>query len=316
MPDSHAASAIDLSTYRIFDPSDPFEDYVGPIHYRNDGPAVHSVMPTDARHANAGGILHGGAILTFADYALCVTCGHAASGGQVPGSFAMTVSLNVQFLAPGRLGPAIESTGTATQVTGRMAFARGSVWQEGVRLATYSGVTRHISRDKAMGRRDDEGLTRAPGGTRPPGPPDGVAPPDGFRSVLRPSAFLNAIGPTFFRETDAGTHVVQPTYPHMLNSGASIHGGMLMTFADNAFCTAVASRLGKAPSTVGFTAEFLAGSAIDGPLETTVDLARATERMTFPTGVVTQNGKALLSYSAVVALRDWKRPTGADGAPA
>lgn len=306
MPDS--LTAQDLSGYSIFDPSDPFEDHVGPIYYQRREGGVHCAMPTTVQHTNAGGILHGGAILTFADYALCCTCGHAASGGQMPGSFAMTVSLTVSFLEAGAIGPAIESMGEATRVTGRMAFARGSVLQNGKRLATYSGVTRHIPRDKAMGKRDDEGLSRVAGGTRPPGPPDNVPAPAGYRRELRPSPYLLHTGPTFFQDKAEGVHVIQPTFAHMLNSGASVHGGMLMTFADNAFCTAITSRLNKAPSTVMFTAEFLSAGAVGAPLETTVDLARTSERFAFPTGTVMQNGMPLLNYSAVVALREWKKP--------
>jgi acyl-coenzyme A thioesterase PaaI-like protein len=226
----------------------------------------------------------------------------------MPGSFAMTVSLTVSFLEAGAIGPAIESMGEATRVTGRMAFARGSVLQNGKRLATYSGVTRHIARDKAMGRRDDEGLTRAAGGTRPPGPPEDVPAPAGYRRELRSSPYLRHTGPTFFQDKAEGVHVIQPTFQHMLNSGASVHGGMLMTFADNAFCTAITSRLNKAPSTVMFTAEFLSAGAVGAPLESTVDLARTSERFAFPTGTVMQNGTPLLNYSAVVALRDWKKP--------
>jgi uncharacterized protein (TIGR00369 family) len=306
VPDSLPAHG--LSGYSIFDPSDPFEDHVGPIYYQRRDTGVHCALPTAAEHTNAGGILHGGAILTFADYALCITCGHAASGGKMPGSFAMTVSLTVSFLEAGAIGPTIESMGEATRVTGRMAFARGSVMQNGKRLATYSGVTRHIARDKAMGRRDEEGLTRVAGGTRPPGPPDDVPAPEGYRRELRSSPYLRHTGPTFFRDGADGVHVIQPTFQHMLNSGASVHGGMLMTFADNAFCTAITSRLNKAPSTVMFTAEFLSAGAVGAPLETTVDLARTSERFAFPTGTVLQNGTPLLNYSAVVALREWKEP--------
>jgi uncharacterized protein (TIGR00369 family) len=311
VPDSLLAP--DLSGYRLYDPSDPFEDYVGPIYYRRQDVGVHCVMPTEDRHANGGGVLHGGVLLTFADYALCSAAGHAASGGQMPGSFAMTLSLTVQFLAGGAIGPAIESMGEATQVTGRLAFVRGSVTQQGRRLVTYSGVCRHVARDKAMGRRTDNGLAILPGGTKPAGPPDDVPVPDGYAPVLRPSPFTTLLGPTFYRQTGEQVHVLQPTFPYMHNSGASFHGGMLMTFADNALCTSITANTGKAPYTATFSAEFLAGSTAGAPLESTVDLARATRSLGFTTGLVTQAGKKLLSYSALVALKEWNgapRPSG------
>lgn len=302
MPD--ALLAPDLSTYTLYDPSDPFEDYVGPIYYRRQDDGVHCVLPTEARHTNAGGVLHGGVLLTFADYALCSAASHAASGGQMPGSFSMTLSLTVQFLAAGSIGPIIESMGRATQVTGRLAFVRGSVMQQGRRLATYSGVCRHVARDKAMARRSDSGLAPLPGGTRPAGPPADVPMPVGYAPVLRPSPFTTLLGPMFYRQDGASVHALQPTFAHMQNSGASLHGGMLMTFADNALCTSIAANTGKVPYTTMFTAEFLAGSRIGAPLESTVDLARATALVAFATGVVTQGGSSLLSYSATVALRD------------
>ncbi len=303
MPDTLLSP--DLSGYTLYDPSDPFEDYVGPIGYRRQEDGVHCLMPTQVRHANGGGALHGGVLLTFADYALCTAASFAASGGQMPGSFAMTLSLTVQFLAGGRIGPAIESMGEATLVTGRLAFVRGSVTQDGCRLATYSGVCRHVARDKAMERRNDNGLAVVPGGTRPAGPPADVPVLAGYAAIPRPSPFTDQLGPVFYRQTGAQVHVLQPTFPYMLNSGASFHGGMLMTFADNALCTAITANTGNAPSTATFSAEFLAGSSIGAPLESTVGLARATRSLGFTTGLVTQAGKNLLSYSAAVALEDW-----------
>ena len=105
MPDT---VAIDLDRYCVFVPSDPFEDHVGPFYFRISGDAsqagsVHCVLPTEERHGNYAGGVHGGAILTFADYALCLVAGRAADGGT-NSSFAMTVSIAVEFLDGGRVG--------------------------------------------------------------------------------------------------------------------------------------------------------------------------------------------------------------------
>src|SRR5688572_722524 len=130
MPDS-----IDLARYSVFTPPDPFEDHVGPFYFHIDGDAskagtVHCVLPTEVRHGNYAGGVHGGAILTFADYALCLVAGRAADGGTNT-SFAMTVSIAVEFLNAGRVGSPLEATGEPLQVTGRLAFARGSITQHG-----------------------------------------------------------------------------------------------------------------------------------------------------------------------------------------
>ena len=62
MPDS-----IDLARYSVFMPPDPFEDHVGPFYFRIHGDAskagsVHCVLPTEQRHGNYAGGVHGGAI--------------------------------------------------------------------------------------------------------------------------------------------------------------------------------------------------------------------------------------------------------------
>ena len=153
MPDS-----IDLARYSVFAPPDPFEDHVGPFYFRIDGDAragrqrcIACCRP-QPRHGNYAGGVHGGAILTFADYALCLVAGRAADGGTNT-SFAMTVSIAVEFLARGRIGPPLEATGEPLQVTGRLAFARGSITQQGKTIALWSGVCRHVARAKVMAAR-------------------------------------------------------------------------------------------------------------------------------------------------------------------
>ena len=152
MPDS-----IDLGRYQVFVPPDPFEDHTGPFYFRIEGDArqagsVHCVLPTEPRHANYAGGVHGGAILTFADYALCIVAGRAADGGTNT-SFALTVSIAVEFLSAGKIGIPLEADGEPTQVTGRLAFARGRITQQGKIVALWSGVCRHVPRAKAMERK-------------------------------------------------------------------------------------------------------------------------------------------------------------------
>src|ERR1700722_5408983 len=130
MPDT---LPIDLGRYSVFVPPDPFEDHVGPFYFRITGDArqagsVHCVLPTHPRHGNYVGGVHGGATLAFADYALCLVAGRAADGAPNP-PFPMPGGLPVKFRAPGRTAPPLEARGEPLQVTGRLAFARGSITQ-------------------------------------------------------------------------------------------------------------------------------------------------------------------------------------------
>jgi uncharacterized protein (TIGR00369 family) len=305
------AGGIDLSSYRIFTPPDPFEDHIGPIYHRIEGDpqnadSVHCVLPTAAKMTNAGGVLHGGVLLTFADYALCLVAGRAADQGT-NASFAMTVSLSAEFLAPGEIGVPVEARGEPLRVTGSLAFARGTVTQGGRALVAWSGTCRHIPRAKAMARKQANAANVS---TKP----TALSPfqvPSGYAPVLRSSPFTEHTGMQYFRRHDADgqVHVIQPTVPEHANSGGITHGGFLMTFADNALCTAIAATTGRAPYTVTLSAEFIGAGEIGPPLESVVEVVRATRTLGFTRGTVTQAGRVLLNYNAVAALKDWDGPS-------
>ncbi len=255
---------------------------------------MHCVLPTAARHANYAGGVHGGAILAFADYALCLVAGRAADGGTNT-SFAMTVSIAVEFLSAGRIGVPLEATGEPLQVTGRMAFARGSITQQGKAVALWSGVVRHVARARAMARKEDaaSGAGAAPAQTVP----------EGFELLSNASIYSRHIGPSYARKEVDGVTMIQPTLPHMCNSGGVLHGGYMMSFADSAVTRAAGIVTGMAPSTVSFAAEFLAAGVATTPLTTRVETPRHGRSLAFLRGLLEQDGKPLLSYSATIFLR-------------
>jgi uncharacterized protein (TIGR00369 family) len=298
MPDT---VPIDLGRYSVFVPPDPFEDHVGPFYFRITGDArqagsVHCVLPTQARHGNYAGGVHGGATLTFADYALCLVAGRAADGGTNT-AFAMTVSIAVEFLDAGRIGPPLEATGEPLQVTGRLAFGRGKVTQEGRTLALWSGVCRHVARDRAMARKE----------TSAPMAPQGVVAqtvPAGFELLANASVYSRHIGPSYARKEVDGASLIQPTLPHMCNSGGVLHGGYMMSFADSAVTRAAGLTTGMAPSTISFAAEFLSAGDANAPLATRVEVPRHGKSLAFLRGLLQQNGRPLLSYSATIRLRE------------
>src|SRR3954468_23402704 len=293
MPDS-----IDLARYSVFVPPDPFEDHTGPFYFRIEGDAtragsVHCALPTAERHGNYAGGVHGGAILAFADYALCLVAGRAADGGTNT-SFAMTVSIAVEFLSAGQVGAPLEATGEPLQVTGRLAFARGSVTQQGKTIALWSGVVRHVARTKVMGRKEQAA-------SAPAAAPQTV--PEGFEQLSNASLYSRHIGPSYARKEVDGVTLIQPTLPHMCNSGGALHGGYMMSFADSAVTRAAGVVTGMAPSTVSFAAEFLAAGSATVPLVTRVEVPRHGRNLAFLRGLLEQRGKPLLSYSATIFLR-------------
>jgi acyl-coenzyme A thioesterase PaaI-like protein len=220
--------------------------------------------------------------------------GRAADGGA-NSSFAMTVSIAVEFLDAGRIGPPLEARGEPLQVTGRLAFARGSVTQEGRTIALWSGVCRHVARAKAMARKDEAApaLSQAA--------PQIV--PENFELLANASVYSRHIGPSYARKETDGASLIQPTMAHMCNTGGVLHGGYMMSFADSAVTRAAGLTTGMAPSTVAFAAEFLAAGDATAPVTTRVEVPRHGKSLAFLRGLVEQNGRKLLSYSATIKLR-------------
>ena len=125
--------------YRAYDYEDPFEDLVGPMGYRIDGDAISFAFRSDQRHANTGGTLHGGMLMTFADFALCLT-----AVWDQPGEKCVTVSCNCEFVAAGRPGDVVEATGEVTRRTRSLAFVRGQLTAAGRLVLTFSAIVKRL----------------------------------------------------------------------------------------------------------------------------------------------------------------------------
>lgn len=120
---------------------DPFDDHAGPFYHRlaSDGLPV-MAMRVEAKHLNAAGILHGGALMTFADHSLYVFA------GSVGDTSAVTVTLNGEFAAGVAEGAIVECRGEIVRITGRMIFLRGLMTAAGEPIMSFSGVLKKTRR--------------------------------------------------------------------------------------------------------------------------------------------------------------------------
>jgi acyl-coenzyme A thioesterase PaaI-like protein len=128
--------------------ADAFELHAGPFYNRRDarGRAI-CAFRAEARHMNGGGFMHGGCLMTFADYALFAIAGDALAGGD-----SVTASLSGEFLDSAHEGDLIEATGEVTREGGSLVFIRGMVTTAGRPLLTFSGIVK-----KVRGQRQAEG---------------------------------------------------------------------------------------------------------------------------------------------------------------
>lgn len=85
-----------------------------------------------------------------------------------------------------------------------------------------------------------------------------------------------------------------------LNGGGALHGGFLMTMADNVLGTAAHEAVqGKMAATVTLNTDFLAGGTLEGIVFGRSQVTRATRSLIFVAGELTQNERVLLTASGI-----------------
>ncbi|MEQ8268167.1 MAG: PaaI family thioesterase [Parvibaculum sp.] len=134
-----------LAGYESWNGHDPFEDHAGPFFFRRheDG-RITCAFEATPTHCNGGGFLHGGMLMTFADYSLF------AIGKDVLDGPCVTVSLTGEFTAAAGAGEFIEARGEIVRNTGSMVFLRGQVFtghgaDEHI-LLNFSGIVKRVKK--------------------------------------------------------------------------------------------------------------------------------------------------------------------------
>lgn len=126
---------------------DPFEGRAGPFYYRReDDGEMRAAFLVESKHLNVGGFVHGGCLMTFADFAL-----FAIALPHLDDPMAVTVSLNTEFLDRVVEGDRVEATGRMLRRTRSLAFIQG-VASVGERpVLAFSGVIRPMARPLPAG---------------------------------------------------------------------------------------------------------------------------------------------------------------------
>ena len=119
---------------------DPFEHQSGPFFFREEADGtVRCAFRAEKKHMNGGGFMHGGCMMTFADYAL-----FAIAWQELKETYAVTVSFNSEFVSAGKVGDLIEATGEVVRAGGSLIFVRGELTTEGRVLMPFSGVIKKV----------------------------------------------------------------------------------------------------------------------------------------------------------------------------
>lgn len=129
-----------LAGYEKWEGFDPFEEQSGPFYFKQqpDG-SYKCAFIAEAKHMNGQGNMHGGAMMTFADYAMFVVAKPAIDG--IP---SVTVTCNSEFCSAAAVGEFIEATGNIVHETGSMVFVRGHIYSGERTILNFSGVLKKI----------------------------------------------------------------------------------------------------------------------------------------------------------------------------
>ncbi len=123
-------------------PHDPFESRAGPFYFTVDPDGTRrSAFRAEARHMNASGSMHGGCLLTFADFALFVIAGEELAGDD-----AVTLNLAGDFLGSVGEGALVEARGEVTRGGGKTIFVRGLVTADDRPALSFTGIIRRLAR--------------------------------------------------------------------------------------------------------------------------------------------------------------------------
>ena len=121
---------------------DPFETRSGPFFMRREeNGSYRSAFRAEQRHMNGAGFMHGGCLLTFADFAL-----FAIATDELSGDNAVTMNLSGDFLGPVKQGGLVEARGEVTRGGGKTIFVRGMITGDGEPALSFTGIIRRFSK--------------------------------------------------------------------------------------------------------------------------------------------------------------------------
>ncbi|KRB46659.1 MAG: PaaI family thioesterase [Pseudomonadota bacterium] len=116
--------------------SDPFEDHAGPFYFKlDDAGRPVCAMRAQKHHMNGGGFMHGGAIMTFADYCLFVIARDVLQDSR-----SVTATFNGEFVGAVAEGSLVECRGEVVKAGRSMVFVRGLITTGDEPVMNFSAV--------------------------------------------------------------------------------------------------------------------------------------------------------------------------------
>lgn len=123
---------------------DPCEDHIGPFFYRTMQGRHEYAFEATSQHANVTGIVHGGVLMTFADYSACME-----ATDHYAGEDCVTISFSCDFIGAAEVGDTLTCDVQINRRTRSMVFTTGRILAGGEVVFTFSSVMKRLPHDKS-----------------------------------------------------------------------------------------------------------------------------------------------------------------------
>ena len=127
--------------WQHWQPVDSFEDHAGPFYCKPDGEGLLCGFMPDAKNRNGGGNIHGGALMTFADYVLFMTA--LGADTELHG---VTLTMNSEFIGAAESGRLLTGRGEIVRAGFSIIFVRGVIDDEGRPVLTFSATIKKLKK--------------------------------------------------------------------------------------------------------------------------------------------------------------------------
>lgn len=114
------------------------EDHNGPFFFHAEEDSMRTAFRVRRHNCNSHRTVHGGVLMMFADYTLCI----AANGGRQEG--VVTVTCNSEFVGPAQEGDLVEGVGEVVRRGGSLVFVRATLHCGDRVILTASGVVKRL----------------------------------------------------------------------------------------------------------------------------------------------------------------------------
>ena len=113
--------------------------------------------------------------------------------------------------------------------------------------------------------------------------------------------FAALLGDFYFRPSASGVQCRMATDRRHSNGMAYLHGGFIMSFIDMAMFAFIAPQLEKSAAvTLSCATDFLSAGIVGKPIEASGEILKETGKMLFVSGLVTQDGGNVASFTGTM----------------